>query len=311
MLEACFGPYGGPIEPGISVGGMPKVSGNEEPNYLLATGVVLTFLGKNQNNEALLEPNLEWEKRFVDFMKNYTNDQLDIAYSAERSIQDAIVELSEGEVSTVAISYLVMFIYVAIALGKIRSCLHFLRESKIVLAIGGIIIVLASVLCSLGFWGYLNVVTTMLAIEVIPFLVLAVGVDNIFIMVHTYHRLNRKKFDSIAEAIGEAMGQVGPSILQTAGSEFACFAIGAISDMPAVKTFAMYAAAAIFFNFLFQITAFVAMMALDERRYESGRLDLFCCCKTSKQLKESESDASVGVLEKLFKNFYAPFILSK
>ncbi|XP_011290675.2 NPC intracellular cholesterol transporter 1 homolog 1b [Musca domestica] len=311
MLEACFGPYGGPIEPGISVGGMPKVSGDEEPNYLLATGVVLTFLGKNQNNEALLEPNLEWEKRFVDFMKNYTNDQLDIAYSAERSIQDAIVELSEGEVSTVAISYLVMFIYVAIALGKIRSCLHFLRESKIVLAIGGIIIVLASVLCSLGFWGYLNVVTTMLAIEVIPFLVLAVGVDNIFIMVHTYHRLNRKKFDSIAEAIGEAMGQVGPSILQTAGSEFACFAIGAISDMPAVKTFAMYAAAAIFFNFLFQITAFVAMMALDERRYESGRLDLFCCCKTSKQLKESESDASVGVLEKLFKNFYAPFILSK
>ncbi|XP_073833779.1 Niemann-Pick type C-1b [Musca autumnalis] len=311
MLEACFGPYGGPIEPGISVGGMPKVNSGEDPNYLLATGVSLTFLGKNQNNEALLEPNLEWEKRFVDFLKNYTNDKLDIAFSAERSIQDAIVELSEGEVSTVLISYVVMFVYVAIALGKIRSCLHFLRESKIVLAIGGIIIVLASVACSLGFWGYLDVVTTMLAIEVIPFLVLAVGVDNIFIMVHTYHRLNRKKFDSVEEAIGEAMGQVGPSILQTAGSEFACFAIGAISDMPAVKTFAMYAAAAIFFNFLFQITAFVAMMALDERRYESGRLDLFCCCKTSKKSGDSNNHESVGVLEKLFKNLYAPFILSK
>lgn len=308
MLEKCFGAYGGPIEPGIAVGGMPKVETNEDPNYLLATGLVITFLGKNQNDESLLEPNLEWEKRFVDFMKNYTNDHLDIAYSAERSIQDAIVELSEGEFLTVVISYLVMFVYVAIALGKVRSCLGFFRESKIMLAVGGIIIVLASVGCSLGFWGYLNVVTTMLAIEVIPFLVLAVGVDNIFIMVHTYHRLEREKFNSVAEAIGEAIGQVGPSILQTAASEIACFAIGAISDMPAVKTFAMYAAVAIFFDFLFQITAFVALMALDERRYESGRLDLFCCCKTS---KKPEMDNSVSVLEKLFTKFYAPFLLSK
>lgn len=311
MLEDCFGAYGGPIEPGIAVGGMPKAAVNEEPNYLLATGLVITFLGKNQNNEALLGPNLEWEKRFVDFMKNYTSDKLDIAYSAERSIQDAIIELSEGEVSTVAISYAVMFIYVAIALGKIRSCAGFLRESKIMLAVGGIFIVLASVACSLGFWGYLNIVTTMLAIEVIPFLVLAVGVDNIFIMVHTYHRLNRSKHESVADAVGEAVGQVGPSILQTAASEFACFAIGAISDMPAVKTFAMYAAAAILLDFLFQITAFVALMALDERRYESGRLDLFCCCKVGKKPDLTDEDTGVGFLEKLFKNIYSPFLLKK
>ncbi|XP_013112245.2 NPC intracellular cholesterol transporter 1 homolog 1b [Stomoxys calcitrans] len=313
MLESCFGPYGGPIEPGIAVGGMPKVDVNDEPDYKLATGVVLTFLGKNQINEALLQPSLEWEKLFMDFMKSYNNEKLDIAYSAERAIQDAVVELSEGEVSTVAISYAVMFLYVAIALGKIRSCVHFFSESKIMLAVAGIVIVLASVLCSLGFWGYMGVVTTMLAIEVIPFLVLAVGVDNIFIMVHTYHRLERLKYDSVADAIGEAIGQVGPSILQTAASEFACFGIGAISDMPAVKTFALYAAAAIFFNFLFQITAFVAMMAFDERRYESGRLDLFCCCKSSSKASVHTVGGyqSVGLLEKLFTNIYAPFLLTK
>lgn len=307
-MEKCFGLYGGPIEPGIAVGGMPKVKVGEEPNYLLATGLVITFLGKNQNDKTLLGPNLEWERRFVELLKNYENEKLDIAYSAERSIQDAIIELSEGEVYTVLISYLVMFVYVALALGKLTSCVGFLSESKIMLAISGIIIVLASVACSLGFWGYFDVVTTMLAIEVIPFLVLAVGVDNIFIMVHTYHRLNRQKYKSVAEAIGEAIGQVGPSILQTAASEIACFAIGSLSDMPAVKTFAMYAAVAIFFDFLFQITAFVALMALDERRYESGRLDLFCCFKTS---KKSEAENSMSFLQKLFTHFYAPFLLSK
>lgn len=226
MLEDCFGPYGGPIEPGIAVGGMPKVAPGDDPDYLLATGIVITFLGKNQNNEALLTPNLEWEKKFIALMKEYKSDTLDVAYSAERSIQDAIVELSESEISTVVISYVVMFIYVAFALGQIRNCKSFLRESKIVLAVGGIFIVMISVVCSLGFWSYLDVTTTMLAVEVIPFLVLAVGVDNIFIMVHTYHRLDRSNYKNVAEAIGEAVGQVGPSILQTAASEFACFAIG-------------------------------------------------------------------------------------
>ncbi|XP_011198907.2 NPC intracellular cholesterol transporter 1 homolog 1b [Bactrocera dorsalis] len=310
MLESCFGPYGGPIEPAIAVGGMPKVSADENPDFQLATGLLLTFLGKNKLSSTQLEPNMEWELAFINFLKNYTSDQMEIAFSAERSIQDAIVELSEGEVSTVVISYVVMFVYVTIALGKIRSFQHFFRDSKIVLAISGIIVVIASVVCSLGFWSYLDVTTTMLAIEVIPFLVLAVGVDNIFIMVHAYHRLDRREYKDVAEAIGVAMGQVGPSILQTAGSEFACFAIGAISNMPAVKTFAMYAAAAILLNFFFQITAFVAFMALDERRSESGRYDLFCCVKASNK-KELSDEQNVGILEKVFKSFYAPFLLSK
>lgn len=79
--------------------------------------------------------------------------------------------------------------------------------------------------------------------------------------------------------------------------------------MPAVKTFAMYAAVAIFFDFLFQITAFVALMSLDQRRYESGRLDLFCCVSLKKPEKNGQND--VGLLEKLFTKIYAPFLLSK
>ncbi|XP_055914958.1 NPC intracellular cholesterol transporter 1 homolog 1b [Eupeodes corollae] len=308
MLEKCLGPYGGPIEPNVGVGGVPKPAPGESEDYRLGTGIVITFLVKNFVNKEETKPAMEWEKKFIDFMKNYTNDKMDIAFSAERSIQDAIVELSEGEVMTVVISYLVMFVYVAIALGKIRSCTKFFRESKIMLAVGGIFIVMVSVVCSLGFWGYFDVTTTMLAIEVIPFLVLAVGVDNIFIMVHTYHRLDRSQYLTVAEAVGEAVGQIGPSILQTAVSEFACFAIGTLADMPAVKTFAMYAAVAIVLDFLFQITAFVALMSLDERRFESGRFDLFCCIKSSKKPHHEED---VSLLEKFFTNIYAPFLMTK
>lgn len=43
---------------------------------------------------------------------------MEIAYSAERSIQDEIEELSKSTTSTIAISYTVMFIYITLSLGK-------------------------------------------------------------------------------------------------------------------------------------------------------------------------------------------------
>ena len=55
-----------------------------------------------------------------------------------------------------------------------------------VLGLGGVVIVFLSVLCSLGVYSYAQVPATLIIIEVIPFLVLAVGVDNIFILVQAF-----------------------------------------------------------------------------------------------------------------------------
>ena len=59
-------------------------------------------------------------------------------------------------------------------------------DSKITVGLGGVTIVLLSVAASLGFFSFVGVPATLIIIEVIPFLVLAVGVDNIFILVQTF-----------------------------------------------------------------------------------------------------------------------------
>ncbi|VDP04325.1 unnamed protein product, partial [Schistosoma mattheei] len=61
-----------------------------------------------------------------------------------------------------------------------------LIDMRITLGLAGVLIVLASVLASIGFWSYLNLPITLIIVEVIPFLVLAIGVDNIFILVHEF-----------------------------------------------------------------------------------------------------------------------------
>lgn len=130
---------------------------------------------------------------------------MDVAYTTEKSIQDELDRTSKAEVMTMVISYLLMFVYIFIALGKVRrsfvgcfvsfsstsfstsrNCetrectlerfpdaviseslkFEFQTESRIVLSVGGIIIVLASVGCSLGVFGYIGVPTTLLTIEV-------------------------------------------------------------------------------------------------------------------------------------------------
>ena len=85
---------------------------------------------------------------------------------------------------------------------------------------------LLSVLASIGFYGYIGVPVTLIIVEVIPFLVLAVGVDNIFIMVQTYQREPRRSNESHEEHIGRIIGEVAPSMLLSSLSESCCFFLG-------------------------------------------------------------------------------------
>lgn len=60
--------------------------------------------------------------RFIDFMKNFSNPNLTIAFTTERSIEDEINRESYGDISTIVVSYAIMFIYISLALGHIHSC---------------------------------------------------------------------------------------------------------------------------------------------------------------------------------------------
>ena len=57
----------------------------------------------------------------------------------------------------------------------------------------------------------------------------------------------------VRELIGRTVAEVAPSLLLTSISETVAFMLGAISTMPAVRTFSLYAGVAVFFNFLLQV----------------------------------------------------------
>ena len=171
----------------------------------------------------------------------------------------------------------------------------------------GELIVVGAVLSSYGLFGYLGVPATLIILEVIPFLVLAVGVDNIFILVQTLDRTPRLATETRAEHIGRVVGHVAPSILLSGISEAACFFIGALSEMPAVKAFALFAGVALILDFSMQLTCFVALLSLDVKRQDSSRYDVLCCVASKKKMEKPNHGN--GFLYRAVKNVYAPNLL--
>ncbi|GAB6029705.1 hypothetical protein CHUAL_005427 [Chamberlinius hualienensis] len=302
VMATCMGTFGGPVFPYVALGGF------KEGDYQTAEVLVITYLVNNVMDDAYTKKAIAWEKAYLDVMKNYRSNRFKVAYSAARSVEDELARESKSDILTIAISYLIMFLYVALALGQANSCSRLLVDSKITLGLTGVLIVIISVFTSIGFFGYIGVPGSLIIVEVIPFLVLAVGVDNIFIMVQTYQRTPRLRDETRQKHVGRVVGEVAPSMLLTAASESCCFLLGALSSMPAVRSFALYAGIALFVDFILQTTCFVGLLSLDAARQESNRVDLLCCIKVG---KKSEAKNHEGILYRIFAHAYAPALLSK
>lgn len=196
-----------------------------------------------------------------------------ISFMAQRSVQDGLSLEARQNIAAVLISYLVMFIYVALSLGR-----KFPDPvlSRVMLGIVGICIVLASLGIGLGVCTLAGIPVTMIVVEAVPFLILAIGVDNMFILCQTFDRLaydpdNRKNMTT-EETIMATIDQAGPSISLAALSECVTFGIGVATNTPALQSFCLVAAVAVLANWALQMTCFTAALTLDAKRMSVGYL---------------------------------------
>ena len=85
------------------------------------------------------------------------------------------------------------------------------------LSLAGVILVLISVAASVGMFGFFQVPATLIIFEILPFLVLAVGVDNIFIMVDAHQKNPKLENETDEQHLGRVIGQVAPSMFVSTG----------------------------------------------------------------------------------------------
>lgn len=180
---------------------------------------------------------------------------------------------------------------------------------KIFLGLSGVLLVLLSVIASGGVFTYMGVPATLISLEVIPFLLLAVGVDNIYVMVQTYQNTDRFPNETIEDHIARIVGRVGPSMLLTGTTQTAAFLISALTPMPGVRAFSLYASLAIILNFILQITCFVVLLSIDAKREAARRVDIACCFTIKFTDEDDFRENSKSFLHKFFNTFYTKYLL--
>lgn len=280
-----------------------------------AKALSVTFL---LNNDYFTNKAAEkWEKEvlqkeILEFNQKEEENKsgLKLYYMLERSVTDELEIENEQNISVVVASYLVMFVYIAIMMGEFPS----LILSRILVGVGGIIIVALSTLGSFSIVSMIGVKQSLISAEVVPFLVLAIGVDNMFIITGARDRIAKEennkenpKPNDIQLAL--ALKEVGASITTAAFGEFLSFLVGFLTDIPALQSFCLCAAFAVLINYFLQMTAFVCCIALDDLRVARRRYDILPCLTIpiSKEVKHSEGKI---ILQNFLSEKYYNFILS-
>jgi Niemann-Pick C1 protein len=182
-------------------------------------------------------------------------------YLAERSIEDNIKLESAQNGVVVVISYFLMFFYVSMSIGFFPDVIY----TKFTLGAVGIIVVLLALFSGMGLTFYGNNELTMISAEVVPFLILAIGVDNMFLISRAEREINPEVKDQRLR-MAYALKEIGPSIFAAAFCEALAFFIGLLTDVPALKNFCLVAGVGCITDFFLQMTIFVGALVIDNHR---------------------------------------------
>ena len=220
-------------------------------------------------NGAEIDPeSRKYVEELTDYLREVSKTMTLDAYLADvRAIGKASDELIQDDLALLTIGYILIILYTHVVLFR-NSCLACKAHLSIVsvVAIGLALMTAFGMAQTFGvkvrhinvfdadgrtnsasFWQF-NMV-----IQILPFLILGLGIDDTFVIIGAYQRV---PFDlPVPEKIAQTLERAGSSIFVTSATDFCAFLMGLYTRLPALYQFSVHAALAILFDFAFQVSA--------------------------------------------------------
>nr|WJJ61139.1 Patched [Patiria miniata] len=218
----------------------------------------------------------EWQRKFTQVVRNSSvlNSQ-DVNAFTSASLNDLLQEFSNLSVVRVAMGYVFMVIYAFFTMMKLSDGVR----SQGGVGLSGVLLVAFSVVASLGFCAWIGLTFNASTTQVLPFLALGVGVDDMFLLAHSSTSIPSQV--PLVYKTGEILRRSGVSVFLTSINNMCAFLLAAVIPIPALRSLSLQFAIVIVFNFLAIVLVFPAILALDIKRRESKRVDIFCCLTNS------------------------------
>ncbi|KAL5013070.1 hypothetical protein ScPMuIL_011621 [Solemya velum] len=222
----------------------------------------------------------QWEQGFRKALERYESTEIEVAYAYSDSLDDEVNANIRGDTMIFVGTIALMMAFASLStIGG--NCLT--DRSHL-----GRVGVFTAVFAIVGAFGLVSAagMTFVSIVGVAPFLVIGVGLDDMFIMLSgladTYH------MKSLEDRIGETMRTSGMAITITSLTDLLAFSVGASSTFPAIRSFCTYTGVAILFTYINFVTFFTGCMVINEQRVMGYRHSLTCRqVKSQEELKES------------------------
>ena len=220
---------------------------------------------------------LEWNQAMVKAVREWNDAGVDAPTShidiiSSESFDEVLEEVGSANVGLVVIGYIAMFIFVVVSSARpTRS------KSHAMLGLYGLLLVAGANLAAMGLFSYVGLDFNATILQVLPFLALGLGVDDMFLLIQVLRDAPAFTHKSTAQLCAFVLENGGSSVTLTSTCNACGFFMGALIPLPAVTNFCLAAGLVVVCNWFMLIFGFTAVIALESRRAASGGSDLLDC----------------------------------
>ncbi|KAF0297177.1 Protein patched [Amphibalanus amphitrite] len=218
-----------------------------------------------------------WQLKFTQEIQRHTGQHnrtrpFSISSFSMASLNSILRHFADLDLTRVGIGYGLMLVYGFFSLVRWSDPVR----SQGGLGAAGVLLVTLSVTAGLGLCGLIGIPFNASTTQIIPFLALGLGVDDMFLMAHTYSESDLS-CTPVQDRVGEVLRRAGVSVLLTSLCNVMAFLSAAILPIPALRSFSLQACILVVFNVLSILLIFPAMMSVDLRRRRARMFDIVCC----------------------------------
>uniref|UniRef100_A0A914LPI4 SSD domain-containing protein n=1 Tax=Meloidogyne incognita TaxID=6306 RepID=A0A914LPI4_MELIC len=214
-----------------------------------------------------------WEMRVYEFSQNqFNNSLIEMLVLGSEIVDYEMAKEAEKTVPYFVMGFLFMFAFVIYTLLIGAFFYGVMDRAKPLLALG---VSLCPVLAITSTFGACTLAgyRTNSVILIMPFLICGIGVNDAFLMAHSWNRTARKHLP-IPERLGIIFEEVGPSITITTLTNVVTFLIGALTPTPEISLFCLATAVALGFAYIYTLMLFAPLIyfasIFEERMDNSG-----------------------------------------
>uniref|UniRef100_A0A915CR01 SSD domain-containing protein n=1 Tax=Ditylenchus dipsaci TaxID=166011 RepID=A0A915CR01_9BILA len=242
-------------------------------NMKSAKIVVLQFRAEHESGWTV-EGVKKYEMDMVNhFQKNYNSELLTTYVFCKTYVEEEMVRAGLSLVPYLSMGFFVMSICSVTSVVARAFYMHQHSTPKIVLAIMACVLPFMSCATALGLMFTFGMRFASI-LCVIPFLVLSIGVDSSYLMIHEWQRVikhcrdhpNRKNVD-VGYRISEVLSEIGPAIMISTLTNVFADGVGAFTSSPEITLLCVGNLVSMVIAFIYQMTFYAGLMSL-VGRYE-------------------------------------------